>query len=466
MFNITVPEPNQAERAYVLHVILRRWLGQEFQLYTDPAANVTSITVPGQSGKVEIDEAVLLRSLLDAQSAMVNDSTRVDPGTDVPPFPMVGSSLPVLYHLPDDPWPSVAAARIESTISIHLDVLGTVFALLTGLESRFIEERDDHDRTPLAPMLLHRRGLVEHPVVDELVELLWAALISVWPWLSRPRRESKTVITHDVDQPWKYGGGSLGLAALTVASETRKSGPGAFASIAKEALAVRRAGFRSDPFFTFDQLMDIAEEHGVRSEFYFIARYQRIDGTPMSRYKLTDQPIQYLLRRIDERGHRIGLHAGYDSHADADALTLDKEQLLVGAAAAGVKLGEIGGRHHYLRWDPDRSPACWEAAGLAYDSSVGNSEHIGFRAGTCKTYPLWDSLTRRMTSVEERPMICMDTTIEGPMGLINDCETRADRLLSLKRLCEAFGGDFSYLVHNNVFARTDGAGLLISVLRD
>ena len=63
-------------------------------------------------------------------------------------------------------------------------------------------------------------------------------------------------------------------------------------------------------------------------------------------------------------------------------------------------------------------------------------------------------------------MICMDTTIEGPMGLINDCETRADRLLSLKRLCEAFGGDFSYLVHNNVFARTDGAGVLISVLRD
>ena len=67
----------------------------------------------------------------------------------------------------------------------------------------------------------------------------------------------------------------------------------------------------SDPFDTFDLLMETSEQFGLKSTFYFQAGRTgtRFDGI----YRLSDPPIARLLRQIHVRGHEIGLHGGYGS---------------------------------------------------------------------------------------------------------------------------------------------------------
>ncbi len=479
MLRVTAPATNRSERAYVLDVILDRWLGLPYTL--DPAASdepdATIVRVEGQPGSVRIADGVLARDIdsLDELPAVEAD-LRVDSGTSSD-FPVVEPRLPVLYGpVPDRAavtaldGPAVpgtaargAAAREAAAggrdLRVGLDVFGTTFALLTGLEDRFLPERDQHGRVPLAPTLLARRGVNEEPVVDQLVELLWAALAMAWPGLRRRERTSTVRVTQDVDRLAKFGSRKAAHLALAVAAATRRGGPAEAATVAREGIRVKRGGISSDPYYSFDRFMGLAERHGLQASFFFIARYRDSDGTALSRYQMTDPGAVELIRQAAERGHEIGLHPGYESFLDQPALEADAASLRAAAADAGHPLDEIGGRHHYLRWDTERSPAAWHAAGLAHDSSLGWAEGVGFRTGTSKSFPLWDRAGRTPTEVEERPLVWMDVALLH-LGLDYRSDAAAERVTSLRHQCLRHGGDYTVLMHNDEFASPGAAQLL------
>ena len=54
----------------------------------------------------------------------------------------------------------------------------------------------------------------------------------------------------------------------------------------------------------------------------------------------------------------------------------------------------------------------WDRHNLKSDSSIGFYEHIGFRAGTCYEYPVYDVVNRKMLRLTERPLIVMDTALK------------------------------------------------------
>jgi hypothetical protein len=226
-----------------------------------------------------------------------------------------------------------------------------------------------------------------------------------------------------------------------------------------ESIGVR-AGRRCDPYLTLDRIMDLAEEAGRISAFYFITRYQPADGTALSRYSMVDPTALELLGRIRGRGHEIGVHAGYRSFRDPEALRADKSTLAEAAERAGVQVGAPGGRHHYLRWDPAHSPRSWEQAGLVYNSSVGFAERPGFRTGTSRPYKLWDLTNRRPTTVEERPLIWMDASIDQPFTEA----AVAEEAIQLRDSCLRFGGDFTFLVHNDELTAPGGEDLFKTLL--
>ena len=45
------------------------------------------------------------------------------------------------------------------------------------------------------------------------------------------------------------------------------------------------------------------------------------------------------------------------------------------------------------------------------DFTVGFSDHIGFRSGTCFEYKLYDLITRRSLEIYETPLIVMDVSL-------------------------------------------------------
>ena len=461
MLHLTVPVDNQRERGYVLDVLLRRWLGLEFAVQVQSGTTVTTMSLDGQSSELVLQESVLLGDLDSAKRLPVTESDGwTEVGAGAPDALLIGSRLPVLYG----EVPPTASRLTPGGATIDVDILGTTFALLTGLEDRFITERDGHGRVPLTSTLLHRKNLVEHPVVDELTELLWAAMSALWPGLTRRSADAGVRITQDVDRMGKFGRATIGDLALSTAAGMRRGGPSEALRTLFGGAKVRVKGRQHDPYYTFNRFMDVVERHGHTASFYFICRYGRTDGTRLGHYNLQDPVVLELLSRICDRGHELGVHPGYDSHRDVEALKADTSALRSAASLVGIELAEIGGRHHYLRWDTHNSPGCWQAAGLAHDSSIGFAESIGFRAGTSKSFPLWDHQRREVTTVEEHPLIYMDATL-AIMNMTFDDKQTVERLLRLKQRCHQYGGDFTFLVHNEDFAAPGAEPLLEALLK-
>ncbi len=462
--HLTIPEANQAQRRYIIDVLIGRWLGLDHVVEVEPAATLTTMTLGDEPGELRLVEGLLGHPLDEAgRQRVTSDDGWVDPGPLAADTSGVGTAdarkrVPVLYG----ELPAAATRTIEEGVSIEIDLLGTSFAMLTGLEDRFIPERDVHDRVPVTSTLVHRRGLVSHPVVDELAELLWAAMASLWPRLTRQHRQGTLRVTQDVDRIGKFGRAGFSDLALSTVAGLRRGGVSESMRSLRAGLEVRASGRSHDPYFTFESFMDRVEGYGYRAEFYFICRYDSQDGTRLGQFQIDDPFTGELLREIHRRGHGLGVHPSYRSHLDVAAIKADAAALIHAAAGVGIELGPLGGRHHYLRWDTHHSPGCWQAAGLVHDSSVGFAESFGFRAGTSKPFPLWDHQSQVATEVEERPLLYMDATL-ATLGLgLGQSET-ADQLLALRDRCLRYGGDSTFLVHNDGFA-LPGADELLSAL--
>lgn len=202
-----------------------------------------------------------------------------------------------------------------------------------------------------------------------------------------------------------------------------------------------------DPYDTFDLIMDATESLGARSAFYFIAGRTagRLDGD----HDLRDPWVMGLVRRVAERGHEVGLHPSYGSFRDPAQVRRELERLLAAADELGVGQDEWGGRQHFLRWEAPTTWRAWADAGLAYDSSLGYADRVGFRSGTCHEHEVFDLRARRRLPLRERPLVVMEATLleRKYMGLGHEAAVETAR--RLRATCERFGGDFTLLWHNS-----------------
>lgn len=157
------------------------------------------------------------------------------------------------------------------------------------------------------------------------------------------------------------------------------------------------------------------------------------------------------MRRVHDRGHEVGFHAGFGTADDAGRTAEEFDHLRGVAGRRGVEQERWGGRQHFLEWGP-RTWRNWDEAGLAYDSTLAFREAVGFRTGTCHEYPVFDLVARRPLALREQPFQVMDVTLFGPMGLRPDAALEA--VLGIARACRRFRGDLGILWHNDEVLRT------------
>jgi hypothetical protein len=141
-----------------------------------------------------------------------------------------------------------------------------------------------------------------------------------------------------------------------------------------------------------------------------------------------------------DEGIELGVHPGYETFRSR--VTLQKE---VQRARAAIGRGAVGGRQHYLRWCPE-TWTDWESCGLAYDSSVGFADQVGFRCGTCFPYLPWLLNRDRCAELLEIPLLVMDAALVQYMKL-NPQRSR-EVVRGLLKRCSLVGGVFTLLWHN------------------
>jgi hypothetical protein len=426
MLLVEAPGGYEPERRYILEVVLGDWLGLDWELRTVDRRDVR-ISLADEPGR----RCVVVPDVLFA--------TRREDWLTEASLPRVRRSegLAVVY----------GSAAVADSARLEVDVFGSAFFMLSRYEELVVDDRDRYGRFPASASIAHRAGLLDTPIVDAYVELLWDALQRTWPRLRRRSRVFEVILTHDVDDPLAMlDHGPRDFARQLAGDLVRRR---------DARLALRRArslgGDRSlDPHNTFDFLMDVSERHGLRSAFYFLAhRDQRPrDGA----YLFEDRWVRRLIGHIGERGHEVGLHTSFCTYRDATLTREEFARLLRVAEAEGVRQEEWGGRQHFLRWANPDTWRNWEAAGLRYDATLAYPETVGFRTGTCHPYRVFDLQERRPLHLREMPFQVMDVTLLASMALTPDAARAA--VMEIAAQCRRFGGCLGILWHNNTLLRT------------
>ena len=368
--------------------------------------------------------------------------------------------------LEDQPWlpaawkriPAPGAAHLpepliehdERGASLHYDVLGLAYWMLSRLEEVESTMLDPHQRFPAEASHAFRHGYLERPIVDEWFEILGGIIRLTWPQLPLREHRYEMRLSHDVDTPARYAMISpFRLAAMMVLDLLRNKDRdrGALLRAPWIWASSRNKIHERDPFNTFDWIMEQSEEIGLCNAFYFICGHTdpRRDG----HYYPEHPAIATLMRRIHARGHEIGLHPSFNTYLNPKALRTEADRLRQACERADVRQDGIGGRMHYLRWQTPTTLHGLESAGLVYDTTLGWAKHPGFRCGTCHEYQAFDPVQGKALNLRLRPLIVMESTVMHDLRPSTVDKTEM-RLLPLIEACRRVGGSFTLLWHNTM----------------
>lgn len=440
MLLVVFPDNLRAERCWIGSVLLGEFLGLVYEIRFDAARRVR-ICSAGKT--LELSDAFFLRAQeywLAGESLPAEPLRRWDlADSDLDPR-LVEPVVPVLFG-------AGGFDAGDDHATLELDVFGSAFFMLSRYEEATGNERDIHDRFPAAASLAYREGFVERPIVDEYVEILWAAMKRLWPQLRRKPRQFMTLVSCDVDHPYHPSAASFPrLIKRTAGEAMRKRTFWDAVNPLRNYVASRNGDWQNDPYyFTVDWMMDANERAGNTVAFYFIPEITHpvMDDTCL----ITDRAVRAMMRRIAHRGHEIGIHPGYATYQDVRKIIAGKGKLQQVLNEERITQRILGGRQHYLRWTT-RTPALWDAAGFEYDSTLGYADHAGFRCGTCHEYRMYDLHRRKALQLRQRPLICMECSVTVYMGF-GFTEFAYARMNKLKNTVKKFDGNFTLSWHNS-----------------
>jgi hypothetical protein len=314
-------------------------------------------------------------------------------------------------------------------VTCAIDLLASILLNLSRVEELLSPERDAHGRFPAHGSAAFRHKYCDRPVVDEYGFAFEQALSYLLPGWKPAAKRLRVKLTHDIDV--------VGLPFDGRAMAGHVLRRGALLAGVRDALAPFTGVLPAYLQCTL-WLAKLARKYDLPSAMYWKAspRTQLDSGYDIHGAKLSE-----VIRRLRADGVEHGVHPGYDTFQNPDLLEREVSVLrqILGETAPG-------GRQHYLRWSP-ATWSHWEGCGLSYDSSVGYSETVGFRSGTCHPYRPWLFDQNREANLLEIPLIAMDVSLTEGMGL-RDLECLPPVFNCIER-CQMVGGVFTLLWHNN-----------------
>jgi peptidoglycan/xylan/chitin deacetylase (PgdA/CDA1 family) len=282
--------------------------------------------------------------------------------------------IPEKYHL------LFSGKLVEGKVAFR-DIVEVVDYVLLRKEEGAEVRLDKFGRFDRNCSKLANNGYDQSPIIDELIldviKQLNLNVRSIWP----EGKKAAVCLTHDVDlfdgrsylflrkMLWMYHAFVPFIRGNKIACKQYKD-------------KIKRWSDSSyDPVYAFDKWMELEDSYGFRSTFFFFGLRYALSREGRL-YSCQDQEVRNTIRRLDENGWEIGLHAGYYHHLKLDYLKEQKNNL---EKALGKNIS--GCRQHFLRVRFPESWEMYEDAGFAYSTNMAwGAGNQGFRAGTCFPY--------------------------------------------------------------------------------
>lgn len=333
----------------------------------------------------------------------------------------------------DVPYRAEAWEQVERGARPEGDELAEAFFHLARVEERD-GVRDEHGRFRAASSCLDP--------LDPPLERLRRRLGAEPPRWGGAR--FAVALTHDVDTPWKWTATGLRGAAARAKADLlhgrARSGLRELRSLAGWPFHKARG---TDPFWSFDRILADERRSGASSTFFLMADHaHELDGPAAESY---ERRRPRLVETLLDGAAEVGLHGSYSAADDGDRLAAEKARL---EQLAGPVRGQ---RYHFLRLDAQRNLPHVEAAGFAYDSSLGFNDAPGFRAGIAHPFRPWSLERDAPLDIVEVPLAAMDVTLSEERYLNLDVQQAGERLGALLDWAAEQGGGFAVLWHSEQY---------------
>lgn len=327
------------------------------------------------------------------------------------------------------------------------DFFSAVFYLISRYEEYTDNATDKHGRYKPDNSTLSKQGLLQTPVVDKWVEELRVAINKQAkvqndvPELI-PAHTSENLTTIDVDNVYAFRNKGIFRHILSSVKDLIKGCKKEVEKRWKSALHIE-----DDPFFNIEEVAQrLAEENPNNVIFFHCGGFGRFD-------KKTIFPSRHYWKakqRIDKQ-IVVGLHVSYRAATNDTALKLEKWAL---EKCLGKEITKC--RFHYLKFALPHGYERLESFGFTDDYSMAYSDVAGYRAGTSRPFVFYNLDKEKESRLTVHPLIVMDKTLRSNMNLnVDDAYAYINKL---KKECNAAGGDFTTLFHNENVTDLNGWG--------
>jgi len=274
----------------------------------------------------------------------------------------------------------IAMPLLYDTLRQHEEL----WELYTRKEEYFPQQLDKHGRFPYALSIFQNilEPMVSKYLRDNRFDIEYPG-----------NKQFAVCLTHDVDEIYPPLNHTV-LSSLKCLKGLNFRG-------FKRQVSWKVHGKEKSPYRNFKAIMDLEEEYGARSSFYFLAT-----NADITRFRYNIEDLENELGQIKDRGWEVGLHGGYYAFNNLEEILREKNRL-----EQELDKKVIGYRNHYLRF---QVPDTWEKlakAGFGYDTTLGYSEMVGFRNGMCHPFMPYNLRADREINILEIPMAIMDDTL-------------------------------------------------------
>lgn len=342
----------------------------------------------------------------------------------------LGQPLPLLFAARAD---RPLLTQHPDFVEVNYDLIAGAFYFLSGWQEYHSLDRDYHGRFPYHSSLQYKLGCIHLPVVNYYFDILKTAIEIATGQVLLSRHHSgeafTVLLTHDIDNTesgWKE----------EAKAAWQQGGAG---KLLKAGLSRLRG---RDPWFNWLEVAGTIAASGGVSTFFFLAEQKPFRGTANADYDLTKSKYLRGIQALAAGGSEIAVHGSLQAAENGEKLLQEIRRL---------PLPVRGNRFHYLRFEPRKTPALLDAAGLAYDSSLGFAEHFGFRHGYCFPFRLFNFQENKPYACLEIPLVLMDATLHHPHYLQLQPDEVLPALKPVLAEIEKFKGCFTLLWHNENF---------------
>jgi len=297
--------------------------------------------------------------------------------------------------------------------SVPFDIFSASFYLLSRYEEYLPHVKDMHGRFSPKDSLAYQNKFLQKPVVDIWAYKLLDKLKERFKELDYKLKPYQYISVIDVTASHSFshrglvrglGGLLLDLASLRIKRVFQR-------------VAVW-ANVKKDPYDNFFELLDAHKKYSIKGMFFFqFAEYSTYDKNVSP----NNNQFKHLIKSVADY-NIVALSCSYSSFNDLSLLQQEKKNL------SNVIHRPINNcRLRYNRVDVPITYRDLVDAGFTDDYTMGYSHEIGFRAGTCTPFYLYDITLEVQQPIKVHPFSVHD------YGLLK-YQNKEDALLAVSSL--------------------------------